>query len=122
LTNETTARIAPPGPAVPASIKSDDDAFSEEFDAAPWLAQAGAEAILALARCGWAGNYPADEVAYWMRDRLAEIDDLLSHFEARTAAGGECGFWCGVDEPAALAWLEENRPGIYPMVRAASPD
>lgn len=102
-------------PAVPAEAHSDDRNVEVDFDAAPWFAQASDKDILALAECGFGGDYPADEVARFFTPAEPRMDDLFRYLEiirADPAKKDCCGFECHVDHKAALAWIKANRPAI----------
>jgi len=51
---------------IKAKAWSDDRNVEVEFDATPYFQQASALEILQLACCGWAGDYPADDVATYV--------------------------------------------------------
>ncbi len=99
---------------IPAEVHSDDFAAQAHFDAAPWFSQASKEDILALAACGWRGDYPADEVALYFNDRHNEaVMAVLSHVDnVRENVNCEMGFECSIDETAVRAWLAVNRPSL----------
>ena len=102
-TDEAAGRIR-------ASLRIDDiDPFrlDVDFDAAPWFRAATDEQVQTLANCGWGGNYPADEVAAWIRRANREVDALLVLIEARGA-----GYECHVDADDAIAWLGTHRPHL----------
>jgi hypothetical protein len=78
-----------------------------DFDAAPWFGVATDEQVQTLANCGWGGDYPADDVAGWMRRANREVDALFVLIEARGA-----GYECHVDADDAIAWLGAHRPHL----------
>ena len=98
---------------IKAEAHSDDHAFEVEFDAAPWFEQAGNKEVYALARCGWGGDYPADAVADFMRDRVAELTDMFKYLEAVAFKRDNPGFECHVDETQAMEWLKFHRPDLF---------
>ena len=91
-----------------AEVHSDDYRHQVDFDALPWFEQATDEEIVALAACGWGGDYEADEVALFFEDKNPAIAVLLDHCRA----ADECGFECHVDEADALAWVRKHRPAL----------
>ena len=106
---------------VPAECHSDDYLFECPFDATPWLAKASAEDIIALADCGWGGDYPADEVAITMAGKNKEIALMFKYIERYNKKSKEhIGFECHVQEKEAIAWLEKNRPITYKKVQVNS--
>ncbi len=103
-TGQATTRIR-------AGLRMDDVDLRVTFDAAPWFQAATDEQVQALADCGWSGDYPADEVAAGMRHANNEVDALLVLIEARGA-----GYECRVDPDDAVAWLNEHRPHLVPLM------
>lgn len=111
---------------VKAECHSDDRAVEVDFDARKWFEQATDKDILALAKCGWGGDYPADHVA----EHAAEIDkdrEVRKMFKyihlinkAHEDTDGEvCGFECHVDQEDAIMWVKKNRHGILGVVKEA---
>ncbi len=100
---------------VRAEVHTDDHAFEYDFDAAPWFEQATIEQIIALANCGWGGDYPADVVAHWMADYDERLQLLFSYLEiaAKTEA---VGFECHIDDGDAGRWLAEHRPRLLATI------
>jgi len=100
--------------AVPAECHSDDYVCECPFDASPWLKKAAAKDIIALADCGWGGDYAADEVAMDMAGKDPEISFMFKYIEHKNKSVREhIGFECHVQEAEARAWLKRNRPRIY---------
>jgi len=66
---------------IPAECYSDDHILEATFDAEPWFAHASRPQILALATCGWGGDYPADEVAIYMADYDQGVGKVFSYLE-----------------------------------------
>ena len=97
---------------VKAEAHSDDHNSTATFDAAPWLWKATENEIIALAKCGWGGDYPADVVA---RDSdhplITRLFGYLNMVNS-TKTENKVGFECHVDEWDAIAWLKERRPEI----------
>lgn len=97
---------------IKAECYSDDRVFEVRFDALPFFQQASDEAILELARCGWGGDRPADEVAYFMEDLHPEIKDMLAYSWRK----GHVGFEVHVDPTFAASWLKQNRPALLKVM------
>lgn len=69
-------------------IHTDDYEHEAHFDAEPWFRRASDEQIEALADIDWGGNYPADDVAWWMRGKdedWYERDDLCSDHDVEAS-------------------------------------
>lgn len=98
-----------------AECHTDDYAFEYEFDAGRWFEQATVEQIIALARCGWGGDYPADAVAEWMAQQDERLGLLFSYLEL-AAKGKTVGFECHVSERDANRWLGEHRPSVLALL------
>ena len=117
---------------VTAECHSDDRIVEASFNAALWLEKATPKEIVALSRCGWGGDYPADAVCLFMSDFDENVADMHLHIEtlakARAAGVGgglgndAVGFECHIDAPEARAWLAENRPDVYKKVCEAEDD
>jgi hypothetical protein len=100
--------------AVSAECHSDDQAAQVQFDAAPWLKKATIERIVKLAKCGWGGDYGADQVAMDMADKNSDIADMFKYIEIRNKVSKEhIGFECHVDATEARAWIQKNRPRVF---------
>jgi hypothetical protein len=100
---------------IKAQAWSDDHNVEVEFDAAPWFAQAADLDILKLAYCDWRGDYPADIVAEFMADDVADLAFLFRYLQ--TIAGDplkkdQGGFECAVQAGPAMAWLKRDRPAL----------
>lgn len=93
---------------IKAEVHDDGHRIKAEFDARRWFDQASDNEILELARCGWGGNYPADEVACFMEDHDEEVAKVFAVVEAC-----QDGFECHVDEQDALRWLAKNRAYVH---------
>ncbi len=104
---------------VPAQIGIDDEFEPVEFNASPFLGAASLEQILALAACGWRGDYPADDVAWHVRGMYgyAAVDALLTRVENEGK-----GFEVSVDEAEARRWLALVRPEVAAALPPAEPD
>ena len=99
-------------PIIEAEVHSDDYTYEVKFNAVPWFKQASGAEILALAECGWGGNYEADVVPRFLEDENREIEVLMDYCRKP----GKCGFECHIDQNQALAWLKINRPEIHEAV------
>jgi len=97
---------------IKAEAHSDDDVFEVPFNAVLWFQQATAAEIVALADCGWGGDYPADVVAQFMADQITSIAEMFRYLERIHNTPRGCGFECHVDKPSAIAWLKINRPDV----------
>jgi len=95
--------------AIPADIHTDDHQHRAEFDAVAWFQYASDGVILELARSGWGGDYPADDVARACADHNKEVAAVLLAAESQD----EMGFECHVNKERALAWLNEHRHGVF---------
>lgn len=85
---------------IPAEIRTDDGKRKAKFDAEPWFSQASETEIQDLIDIGFRGDYPADNVAWWTRDRDTRVDRVLSYVEDT----GQ-GFEVVIDPDKAEAWL-----------------
>jgi hypothetical protein len=106
-------------PVIRAEVHADDFVIEVQFDAHAWFANADDEAILALDRCGWGGDYPADAVAEWYQGKLPEVDRLFDHLARIRDDRFKkdcCGFECHVDADDALMWLRMRRPKLAQQI------
>lgn len=96
-----------------AEVRSDDLSRMVQFDALPWFEQASETEIVDLMRCGFGGDYPADDVAWFFALRPERGG---SHYDARIAdilngcVEQDIGFECHIREADALDWIERFRP------------
>ncbi len=97
---------------IKANCWSDDRCIEVDFDATKWFKKAKDKEILALANCGWRGDYPADAVAHYMADHLDDIAEMFTYLGMR-AKIETIGFECAVDSESALGWLEQNRKKLF---------
>ena len=98
---------------VSAEAHSDDHHVEVNFNAAPWFQTATDEAIIALAECGWSGDYPADAVANWFHDtETSKLFDYIDTNPTMSFTNDTVGFECRVDEKEARAWIAEYRPAL----------
>ena len=98
---------------IKAECHSDDRNVEVEFDATKWFKRATKKAILALAGCGWRGDYPADAVAEFMANHNSEVADMYKYLSIINRKRTVCGFECSVNESDAMEWLKINRPNIF---------
>jgi hypothetical protein len=101
---------------ISAEAHSDNHASEVRFNAAPFFEQASDEEILALAKCDWGGDYPADRVAEFMADGCADLRDMFRYVEAAHKVK-DMGFECHVDEDDAMRWLDQNWPELAAKIR-----
>jgi hypothetical protein len=101
--------LAPQGTSVSARVGSDDPLWPEvRFEAAAILEGMTDKQILALAECGWGGDYPADDVAHAAAPDLPEVARLIDHGD---------GFECHLDDTFAWWWIVRRRPGLIVPLR-----
>lgn len=122
-------KVAKSAIVVEAECHSDDRVYEVKFDAEKWLLNAKPKAIIALAKCGWGGDYPADEVALWYaagrRDmsRNREVRAMFDYIEHYNKGSKEhIGFECHVDSVQALKWLSKYRAPVHSAVLKALKD
>lgn len=104
---------------VSAEIHSDDHVFTANFCATEFFEHASEPELLALAECGWRGDYAADAVALFMEDKDTEVAFVLASVRERQDAGFDgdySGFEVSVDEEEAMAWLKAKRPAVANML------
>jgi hypothetical protein len=90
---------------VMATVQDDDDGSFLDFDVVLYLAQASKKELVALRDCGWSGDYPADEVAWFCTKFNEDLERFMDDVE-KTGTG----FEVSINEERAEAWLTENRP------------
>jgi hypothetical protein len=98
-----------------ATCHTADDALTVEFDATPWFREAAPESIVQVARQGWSGVWIAD--ALESRPGYERLHELIDYANNRLAEESLedpafATFACTVNEPEALAWLDQNRPDV----------
>lgn len=96
---------------IKAECWSDDRCIEVKFDATKWFKKATDKEILALANCGWRGDYPADAVAHFMADHRHDVAEMFTYLGMR-AKIETIGFECSVDSESALKWLAQNRKKV----------
>lgn len=97
---------------IKAEAHSDDRNVEVEFDVTPWFQQASDGEIRELARCGWGGDYPADEVARFFETKTREMTRLFEYLELVREDWSKKdlrGFECHVDPEDAMQWLKKKR-------------
>jgi hypothetical protein len=104
---------------IPAECHSDDGVVECSFDAVSWFRGAVAKEILDLAKCGWGGDYPADEIAISMAKQDEDIAFMFNYIEYKKRHESDIGFECHVQETEAMAWLEKNRRLIFKKIQKA---
>lgn len=99
-----------------AVIRSDDGAVSVSFDASAWFEQASDSEIIELARCGWGGDYAADEVSqFFSGTQTGKVFDYLENHPA-SETNDAIGHETHVDMDEAVEWVIANRPGVASML------
>jgi hypothetical protein len=116
---------APPSQnVIAAAAHSDDHAIKVEFDALPWFEQASEQEIRDLAACGWGGDYPSDEIVFFLDETVPELSKLIAYLEiiAGDPAKKDChGFECHVDEGRAPEWLRGHRKSLWAQLTGNKP-
>jgi hypothetical protein len=105
----------PKQPVIRAECHSDDYNVNVEFDAERWFRSATRKDVLALAQCGWRGDYPADAVAESETERNGDVAFMFKYVNAIQNDPTKkdcCGFECSVDPDDAKKWLRKNRPEV----------
>lgn len=101
--------LSAPVDPVRAIMRTDDGQYEIHFDATEYFAQASDDELLRLAECGWAGDYPADDVAeYFDRPQNPRMREAFREKEG--------GFEVRVHDGDAMAWLRRNRPTLYAAI------
>jgi hypothetical protein len=95
-------------PLIRADIADDIGIYEQVFDAEAWFEQASDEEILELADTGFGGDYPADNVAYFMEDRHRGVARTLEYARIE-GRDGAVGFEVHVDPGHAMAWIRFHR-------------
>jgi hypothetical protein len=109
---------------IPAEAHSDDHAIKVEFDALPWFQQASEQEIRDLSACGWGGDYPADEIVFYLDETVPDLNKLIAymHIIASDPAKKDChGFECRVDESRVLEWLKQHRQALWAELAGKKP-
>ena len=108
-----------------AEVHSDDYIFEVKFDAEPWFEQSDDVEIVALAACGWGGDYPADAVAIATADINTEVAEMFHYLEriADIPSKKDCsGFECYVDAGDAMGWIRTFREELASIVEQINED
>ncbi len=101
---------------LPAEARSDDGEAGCHFDALAYFQQASDDDLEKLAGCGFGGNYPADDIAYFYEAEDRRVSDMLRHCEQLQddpEAEDHSGFEVRVEPRAALDWIRVKRPALY---------
>lgn len=99
---------------IPAEVHADDHVFTADFDALPFFQEASDNEIIELVKCGFGGDFPADEVALHMAALDEGVRDVFKYLEHDPTMGGDkVGFECHVEEGPALAWIKSAKPALY---------
>jgi DNA-directed RNA polymerase subunit RPC12/RpoP len=104
------------GASISAECRSDDLVVEVEFNAAQWFEQANGEQIVALARCGWGDDYPADVVAQYMAEHSGGVRRLFQYLDIIADGPTDTGFECRVNNEEAMAYLAEHRPELHELI------
>ncbi len=91
---------------VQGDVRTDNDHFHAQFNAIPYLQQASVGDLRKLADCNFQSDYPADDVAWWMRDIDNDVACVMYEVESDSL-----GFEVHINEDMARAWLDAARPG-----------
>ena len=102
---------------IKAKAHSDDRVYEVDFDAEPYFRNANAEAILQLAKCGWGGDYPADNVVLYVAEKSLN-DNVVAMFGylERKNKTADVGFECRVDRESAMRWLKDRMPLLHAAI------
>jgi hypothetical protein len=99
---------------ISAKAHTDDYAIELEFDATPFFVVATKKELLDLAECAWGHDYPADAIAYYLKDLgQKDFEGFFTYLGIRNnpRLGNETtGFEVQVDRDEAIAWIQKNRP------------
>lgn len=101
---------------IKAECWSDDKCIEVKFDATEWFKQAMERHIIELAQCGLRGDYPSDNVAFFMADINKEVQHMFDYINFR-ANEADCGFECAVNIDDAMNWLTINRPHVAKKIQ-----
>lgn len=106
---------------ISAEVHTDCHTAKATFDATPWFIQASDNNILNLAKCGWGGDYPADEVAEFFsyHKRNDEVEEAFHILHILRRSGKEIGVECHINEEDAINWLKNHRPYLVNIIQNA---
>lgn len=104
--------------AIGAEAHSDDHRIQVTIDARPFLMEATADQIRAMAACDWSSDYATDEIYHSAEAAgCPEADRLASYLATINGSGSpRCGFSVSIDEGDVMDWLMDVRPGLYSEV------
>jgi hypothetical protein len=108
------SRKSNPASSVRSEIHTDGYEYETQFDAEPWFRQASDQQIREIRDIDWRGDYPADDVAWWMRNKDPEVDLVLIAVEDEGL-----GFEVAIDPADAERWVRHHRPHL--VNRAENP-
>ncbi len=97
---------------LPVRAHSEDWAIDVVFEGAGYFGEVAEDAIIELARCGWAHDYPADDVLYGCVDEQPRAYELNEYCQLV-----DVGFEVVVDRRKTLSWLRRHRPGLARRLR-----
>ena len=83
----------------------------------PLLQEATGKQLVALARCGWGGDYPADDVTEFAAGYDSLVADMFKYISMYNKE--HIGFECHVDNISAMAWLRLWKPKIHLQILKA---
>lgn len=103
---------------IAAEAWSDCRQFNIKFDATLWAKQASDQALLDLGKCGFRGDYAADDVVLFMAKHDGKAASLFEFLQVvRYQINGDTnGFECAVDEDDLRNWLKEHKPHLIEKV------
>ena len=108
-----------PQAVIKAEVHTDDGLDQAYFDATLYFADPDTTDgdLLELARCGFKGDYPADDVARYFDGKNADVTALFRHHHDLVGTPRETGFECHVDPEDALMWIRKHKPYIIGAIR-----
>lgn len=104
---------------IQAEVHTGDLMVKVEFNAVAWFEFALPQSIVALAKCGWGGNYAISHtVAMHMTDHNEDVKRMFTYL----SIAKDVGYECHVNEESAMAWLKEHRPEIHEVIKREEAD
>lgn len=98
------------------AVGYDEETYAPEYrtgvDVTAYFEQVSDDDILALASCGFGGDYPADAVAQWAAERDPRVQALFDYIATRS----DQGFECYVDAQSVMAWVRARRPHLLERI------
>jgi hypothetical protein len=103
---------------IPAELHADDGGATANFDAAAFFEQASDEDLVELGKLQWESSYESDAIAEFMNGKDQGVTDVYDYREQHPQQlnGDTNGFDVHLDAAAAEAWLEANRPHLFPWI------